>query len=97
MEMQQTHSYATRTVTLLWKRNNFALLHSNVDIIVSREPHIMQHHQGNPICHIAPSLRLLVPGSPQVRRQSVNMSHYDLRSKVALDLVDRVVDSSDVW
>jgi hypothetical protein len=25
MEMQQTHCYATGTVTLLWKRNNFAL------------------------------------------------------------------------
>jgi hypothetical protein len=25
------------------------------------------------------------------------MSHYHLRSKVALDLVDRVVDPGDVW
>jgi hypothetical protein len=65
---------------------------SNVDIIASH----MQHHQGNPICHIALSLRLLVQSSPQVRRQNV-ISHYHLRSKVALDLVDRIVDSSDVW
>jgi hypothetical protein len=47
--------------------------------------------------HIAPSLRLLVPSSPQVRCQSVHMSHYHLRPKVALDLVDRVVDLGDVW
>jgi hypothetical protein len=49
-------------------------------------------YQGNLICHIAPSLRLLVPSSPQARRQSAHMSHYHLRSKVALDLVDRVVE-----
>jgi hypothetical protein len=55
-------------------------------------------YQGNLVCHIAPSLRLLVPSSPQqVRPQSVHMSHYHLRSKVALDLVDRVVDPGDVW
>jgi hypothetical protein len=48
-------------------------------------------------CHIAPSLRLLVRRSPQVRRHSVHISHYRLRSKVALDLVGRVVDLGDVW
>jgi hypothetical protein len=33
----------------------------------------------------------------QVRRQPVRTSHYHLRSKVPLDLVDRVVDPGDVW
>jgi hypothetical protein len=52
-------------------------------------------YQGNLICNIAPSLKLLVPSSPQVRCQSVHMSHYHLRSIVALGLVDHVVDPSD--
>jgi hypothetical protein len=52
-------------------------------------------YQGNLICNVAPSLRLLVPSSPQVRRQSVQVRHYHLRSKVALGLVDHVVDPSD--
>jgi hypothetical protein len=51
----------------------------------------------NPICHIAPSLTLLVPSSPQVRRQSVQVYHHHPRPGVALDLVDRVVDPGDVW
>jgi hypothetical protein len=33
---------------------------------------------------------------PQVRCQSAHMSHYHLRSKVAPDLVDRVVDPGEV-
>jgi hypothetical protein len=53
-------------------------------------------YRGILICNIAPSLRLLVPSSPQVRRQSAHMSHYHLRSKVTLDLVDHVVDPGDV-
>jgi hypothetical protein len=51
--------------------------------------------QGNLTCYIAPSLRLLVPSSLQVWRHSAYMSHYHLRTKVALDLVDHVVDPSD--
>jgi hypothetical protein len=51
-------------------------------------------YQGNLVGHIAPSLRLLVPSSPQVRHQSAHMSHYHLCSKVALDPVDHVVDPS---
>jgi hypothetical protein len=76
--MQQTHCYARDTVTLLWKCYR---VHRSC-------------HQVNPTCNIAPSLRLLVPSSPHVRRQSVRMSHYHFRSKVALDLVDHVVDTS---
>jgi hypothetical protein len=78
MEMPQTHCYATVTVTLPWKCYR---VHRSC-------------YQGNLTCNIAPCLRLLVPSSPQVRRQSVHMSHYHLRSKVALGLVD-VVDPSD--
>jgi hypothetical protein len=61
-------------------------------IVAQQEAEVML--PGNLTCDIAPSLRLLVPSSPQVRRQSVHMSHYHLRSKVALDLVDHVVDPS---
>jgi hypothetical protein len=46
--------------------------------------------------NIASSLRLLVPSSTQVRRQSADMNHCHLRTKVSLDLVDHVVDPSDV-
>jgi hypothetical protein len=52
-------------------------------------------YRGILICNIAPSLRLLVPSSPQVRRQSAHISHYHIRCKVALDLVDHAVDPSD--
>jgi hypothetical protein len=51
----------------------------------------------NLICRIAPSLRLLVPSSPQVRHHSVQMSHDLFRPNVALDLVGRFVDPGDVW
>jgi hypothetical protein len=47
------------------------------------------------MCNIAPSLRLFVVSSPQLRIQSVQVSHYHLRSKAALDLVGHVVDPSD--
>jgi hypothetical protein len=66
-------------------------------IVTQHTQQELLRYYGNLLCHIAPSLRLLVPSSPQVRRQSVHISHYHLRSKVALDLVDRVVDSGDVW
>jgi hypothetical protein len=55
----------------------------------------LSRYYGILVCHIAPSLRLLVPSSPQVRRQSVQMYHHHLRSKVALDLVDHAVDPGD--
>jgi hypothetical protein len=55
----------------------------------------MQHHQGNPICHIAPSLRLLVPSSPQVRRKSVQVYHHHSRPGVPLNSVDDVVNPGD--
>jgi hypothetical protein len=43
-------------------------------------------------------LKAARPEQPlQVRRRSGHMSHCHLRSKVALDLVDRVVDPGDVW
>jgi hypothetical protein len=51
-------------------------------------------YRGILACDIAPSLRLFVPSSPQVRRQSVQVYHYHLRFKVALDPVDHV-DPSD--
>jgi hypothetical protein len=38
---------------------------------------------------------LLVPSSLQVWRQSADMNHYYLRSKVPLDPVDHVVEPSD--
>jgi hypothetical protein len=47
------------------------------------------------IYHIAPSLRLLVPSSPQVRRQSVQVYHYHSRPGVPLDSVDDIVDPGD--
>jgi hypothetical protein len=46
-------------------------------------------------CNIAPSLRLLVPSSLQLRRRSADMNHYHLRSKIPLEPVDHVVDPSD--
>jgi hypothetical protein len=77
------------TATLLWKCNK---------LIVTQQELLRYYSNATKdlTCHIAPSLRLLVPSSPQVRRQSVHMSRYHLRSKVALDLVGRVVDLGDV-
>jgi hypothetical protein len=48
--------------------------------------------------NIDPSLRLLVPSSPQVWRQSVEVSHHQSYSGVQLNSVD-VVDPVDdlVW
>jgi hypothetical protein len=67
-----------RTVTLLWKCNKL--------IVTQHTQQELLRYYGNLICHIAPSLRLLVPRSPQVRRRSAHMSHYHLCSNVALDL-----------
>jgi hypothetical protein len=87
-----------RTVTLLWKCNKLIVTqqellryYGNVILCIGHAT------KENLICNIVPSLRLLVPSSPQVRRQSAHMSHYHLRPKVALDLVDRVVDPGEVW
>jgi hypothetical protein len=60
--------------------------YSSADIIESRGPHI---------CHIAPSLRLLVPSSPRVRRQSVQVYHHHSRPGVPLYSVDDVVNPGD--
>jgi hypothetical protein len=59
----------------------------------------LSRYYGILVCHIAGALGLRVPSSPppQVRRQSVQVYHHHLRSKVALDLVDHVVDPGDVW
>jgi hypothetical protein len=78
------------TVTSLWKCN---------ELIVTQQELLRYYSDAAKglTCHIAPSLRLFVQNSPKVRRQSVRMSHYHLRSKVALDLVGRVVDLGDVW
>jgi hypothetical protein len=85
-----THCHATVTVTLLWKCYKLTVIQQ-----------ALVRYYGNAIkditCHIAPTLTLFVPSSHQVRRQSVRTSHYHLRSNVALDLVDCVVDLGDVW
>jgi hypothetical protein len=52
-------------------------------------------YQGNLICNTAPSLRLLVPSSPQVRRQSVQVYHLHSRPGVQLNSVDDVVNPGD--
>jgi hypothetical protein len=57
---------------------------------------LWKRHQRPNMSH-CPLLKTARPEQPPVRRQSVHMSHYHLRSKVALDLVDRVVDPGDVW
>jgi FtsZ-binding cell division protein ZapB len=49
-------------------------------------------YQGDPIRNIALSLRLLVPSSPQVRRQSVQVYHHHSRPGVPLNSVDDIVD-----
>jgi hypothetical protein len=88
----------TLFVTLLYGTLLFSLLsgHSCFHCYAIGLLHFYGNAIKDLICHIAPSLRLLVASSPQVRRQSVRMSHYHLRSKVALDLVDHVVDPGDV-
>jgi hypothetical protein len=86
---EQIHCY---TVSLLWVEmfslsRYYGTYHlnvnccRNVDIIDSH----MQNHQGNTICHIAPSLRLLVPSSNQVQRQSVQVYHHHSRPGVPLN------------
>jgi hypothetical protein len=42
------------------------------------------------ICDIAPSLRLLVPSSPQVRRPSADANRHHLHSKMPLDPVGMI-------
>jgi hypothetical protein len=69
--------------------NVFALLRDRVPT---------SRRQGNLkiIRNIAPSLRLLVPSSLQIRRHSADMNHHHLRSRVPLDPEDHNVDPSDV-
>jgi hypothetical protein len=47
-------------------------------------------YRGILACDIAPSLRLLVPSSPQLRRQSVHMSNYHLHYKMPLGTVGMI-------
>ena len=46
-------------------------------------------------CYTAPSSRLLVPSSPQVRRQPVKMDDHHLRPGMPLNPVHNVIDAGD--
>jgi hypothetical protein len=93
--LQQIHCYAIG-LTLLWKCNKLIVTQQELLRYSGNAIWCIGHAtKENLICNIAPSLRLLVPSSPQVRRQSVQMYHHHSRPGVPLNPVDDVVNPGD--